>query len=880
MERNWIFPFASGNAEMRDSLGGKGANLAEMTRLGFPVPPGFTITTQACRFFSEHGALPPALEAELDAAVEALEKETGKTFGDAEAPLLVSVRSGARFSMPGMMDTVLNLGMNAEVAQTLASKTGNPRFAADAYRRFVHMFGDVVLGVPHEDFEELMAAKKLQQGAEQDTDLSPEALHELANEYIALVQRATGKPFPTHPREQLLAAVLAVFGSWDSPRAKKYRQIEDIPHTLGTAVNVQAMVFGNMGEESGTGVLFTRCPATGERKLFGDFLVNAQGEDVVAGIRTPREISEFAESFPQVWPQLQAMVAKLESHFADMQDVEFTVEHNQLYLLQTRAGKRTAAAAVRIAVEMVAEGAISQEDALGRVEPESLETLLHPRLAPGAERDPLGTGIAASPGAASGAAVFSAERAAEMAAEGADVILVRQETSPEDIGGMHASRGILTACGGKASHAAVVARGMGKPCVAGASGFIVNAKAKKVTAPDGREITEGQHITIDGATGEVFFGRVETLPAELPPQALTLLEWADEARKLEIRANADTPQDANIAREFGAEGIGLCRTEHMFFEDDRLPLVREMIFAPGQAERAKALEKLLPFQVADFEAIFTAMDGLPVTIRLIDPPLHEFLPQKNAEIELLATEFGISFEEAKDRVKSLHEVNPMLGHRGCRLLLTFPEILDMQARAILAAASKVQQKGITAVPEIMVPLVSRSEELYFCRQRIEKLATQMLGEPAAVPIKIGTMIELPRACAAAHRIAEQADFFSFGTNDLTQMTFGFSRDDSARFLPEYLERGVLDYDPFARVDERGVGELLKMGIERGRSTKPHLKMSVCGEHGGDPHSIDFFHRAGVSAVSCSAFRVPVARLAAARAALAARAGEAGEDATA
>lgn len=862
-----VFAFEEGNASQKDLLGGKGANLSEMTRLGFPVPPGFTISTNACRDFLKMGKLPEGIAEEVDNAITKLEKKTGKQFGDSENPLLVSVRSGAKISMPGMMDTVLNLGMNDAAEQGIAEKTGNPRFAADSHRRFVQMFSDVVLGVEHHFFEEILSTKKSEKGVKSDTELTAEDLQEVTRKYYQITEKETGKPFPKNARDQLFAAISAVFGSWTTPRAIKYREIHRIPHDMGTAVNIQTMVFGNTGNTSGTGVAFTRDPSTGEKIFFGDFLMNAQGEDVVAGIRTPREIAELETENPEIYSELLDLQAKLEQHFRDMQDIEFTIEEGKLFLLQTRNGKRTAAAAVRIAVEMVVEGLITKEEAILRMDPKSLDTLLHPSLDPKAKKNVLTVGIAASPGAAAGKAVFSADAAVEWKERGEKVVLIRHETSPDDIHGMDVSEGILTACGGKASHAAVVARGMGKPCVSGAAEILVNAKAKKMTI--GKTIiSEGDFLTIDGTSGEVILGEVATKPAELSEYFETLLTWADTIRTLQVRANADTPTDAKNARKFGAEGIGLCRTEHMFFDDDRIALVRKMILAKSEEESQKALEKLLPHQREDFEKIFSEMNGLPVTVRFLDPPLHEFLPHKDNEIQDLANDLELSFEEVKNRVVNLSEVNPMLGHRGCRLLITMPGLLEMQTRAVLEAGLNMRKNGIAVFPEIMIPLVGFSAELKFCRKVITQTAEAIFAERGeSIEFKIGTMIELPRACASAHHIVEYADFFSFGTNDLTQMTFGYSRDDVGRFLPEYLKRGLLEWDPFETIDPNGVGELIKMGISRGRQEKPELKTSVCGEHGGDPSSIEFFHQEGINVVSCSPFRVPIARLAAAQAAL-------------
>ncbi|QQS59321.1 pyruvate, phosphate dikinase [Candidatus Peregrinibacteria bacterium] len=862
-----VFFFDEISVPDKKIFGGKGANLAQMTQLKFPVPHGFVISTKACQtYFSEGNTLSDSLKKEIFTALKKLEKSSGKKLGDTENPLLVSVRSGAEVSMPGMMDTILNLGMNKKTEQGMAKKTKNPRFAADCHRRFLQMFGEVVLGVDYEIFDDILQKQKEGSGTQEDTDLSANDLQEIIVAFEHAIINTTKNPIPEDPFEQLLLAVSAVFDSWLSNRAKTYRHIHGIPENLGTAVTIQLMVFGNTGKTSGTGVCFTRNPSTGERKIFGDFLINAQGEDVVAGIRTPLEIHNLKAILPETFNQLTDLLEKLEQENRDMQDVEFTIEEKKLWLLQTRTGKRTAEAGVRIAVEMKQEGLISKEEAVSRGDVRTIETLLHPQIDPNAETTELTRGISASPGAASGKAVFTADDAVRMAENGEKVILIRRETSPEDIHGMNKAEGILTACGGKASHAAVVARGMGKPCVAGATEMIVNAKAKKMTAGH-RIIQEGDIITIDGGSGKVYEGAVPTIPAKLSEYLETLLSWADEFRTLSIRANADTPEDAKRARELGAEGIGLCRTEHMFFTDERIFHIRQMILAHTDEEREDALSHLLPFQRQDFEDIFTAMDGLPVTIRLLDPPLHEFLPEKDKDIEALAGQFLLSFEEAKDRIKALEEVNPMLGHRGCRLLITTPEILRMQVRAILGAAISAQKRGVSVHPEIMVPLVGMSSELSHCRREIEAVAENIFEEEGVrVDYKIGTMIELPRACAQAKSIAKEADFFSFGTNDLTQMTFGFSRDDVGQYVPKYAEKGILEKDPFETID-RGVQELVKIGVERGRTEKPFLKISVCGEHGGDPDSIIFFHTEGFNAVSCSPFRVPTARLAAAQVAI-------------
>jgi pyruvate,orthophosphate dikinase len=771
--------------------------------------------------------------------------------------------------MPGMMDTVLNLGINDKTEEGLAKKTGSHRFAADVHRRFIQMFSNVVLGVSHHLFEEAIKRKKTKKNIIDDTDLSQSDLQELIQEFKDIAEEVIGKKFPNDAYDQLDASIKAVFRSWNSERAKKYREIHKIPNDLGTAVNIQSMVFGNTGSTSGTGVAFTRNPSTGEKKFFGDFLMNAQGEDVVAGIRTPREIAELGEEMPEVYSQLITLQEKLEKHFREMQDIEFTIEEGKLFLLQTRTGKRTSAAAVRIAVEMVREELITKEEALLRLNPDSLNTLLHPSLDPNAKKNVITIGIAASPGAASGKVVFNADDAVEQTQQGNPVILVRHETSPEDIHGMHVSEGILTACGGKASHAAVVARGMGKSCVSGAAEVIVNTKLKKFTTGK-HTVSEGDIITLDGGTGEVILGSVPTLPAQLSESFKTILTWADDVRHLQIRANADTPEDVQNARKFGAEGIGLCRTEHMFFSDERIHHVRRMILARSSEEREKALRSLLSYQRSDFEKIFDIMDGLPVTIRLLDPPLHEFLPKKDADIEELSTGLGLSYDEMQNRIRHLTEMNPMLGHRGCRLLITCPEILKIQTQAIIEAAINVSEKGKKVLPEIMVPLIGTPKELCFCREIIEKKGEELFTKRnKKIQYQIGTMIELPRACITAEAISSCADFFSFGTNDLTQMTFGFSRDDVGQFLPQYLQQGILSSDPFEIVDT-GVQELIKIGIKKGRKQKKDLKISVCGEHGGNPESIQFFNDEDITVVSCSPFRVPIARLAAAQAVLRSR----------
>jgi pyruvate, orthophosphate dikinase len=881
----WVYSFgdgrAQGRADMKNLLGGKGANLAEMSNLGLPVPPGFTITTEVCTHFYTHGETYPVdLKASVEAALAAVEKIVGAVLGDPAKPLLVSVRSGARVSMPGMMDTVLNLGLNPATVEGLAKVTGNPRFAYDSYRRFVQMYSNVVLDIEHSIFEEILETEKETKGVDLDTELEADDLRRIAMLYKAEVQKRLGKPFPDDVNEQLWGAIGAVFGSWKSNRAQTYRKLHNIPENWGTAVNIQAMVFGNSGETSATGVAFTRDPATGEKVLYGEFLVNAQGEDVVAGIRTPQPISKIVrertkskkpsmeEVMPDSYAQLKKISAQLEAHYRDMQDVEFTVQDGKLFMLQTRSGKRTAESALKIAVDMVGEGLIDKSMAVSRVDPQALDQLLHPTLDPSAPKECIATGLAASPGAATGEIAFSAEEAEKLATDGESVILVRIETSPEDIHGMHAAKGILTARGGMTSHAAVVARGMGRPCVSGAGAIKIDVASGTMTV--GKvTLKRGDIITIDGATGQVFRGRVPMRQPELTGDFSTLMEWADAVRTLKVRANADTPDDAATARRFGAEGIGLCRTEHMFFEADRIVAVRQMILADAVEDRKAALAKLLPMQRGDFEAIFKVMDGLPVTIRLLDPPLHEFLPQKDEEIAQVARAAGTDAAKLRARAIALHEANPMLGHRGCRLGITFPEIYEMQARAILEAAANVEKAGNKPVElEIMIPLVGFKSELDTLKARIDAVAETIRSEGGYVPAYlVGTMIELPRAALRAAEIAQTAEFFSFGTNDLTQTTLGVSRDDAGNFLTEYLSRGLIARDPFVTIDVDGVGELVRMGAERGRATRANLKLGICGEHGGDPESIRFCHESGLDYVSCSPFRVPVARLAAAQAAL-------------
>jgi pyruvate, orthophosphate dikinase len=867
---------------MRNLLGGKGANLAEMASIDLPVPPGFTITTEVCTAFYDNGRkYPDELAAQVREGLARIEAAVGLRFGDREHPLLVSVRSGARVSMPGMMDTVLNLGLNDETVLGLAAASGDPRFAWDSYRRFIQMYGSVVLGVDHHRFEEIIEHAKLDADVTEDTALSPEQWQQVVAEYKDMVATDLKKPFPQDPEEQLWGAIGAVFGSWMNPRANTYRRLHDIPATWGTAVNVQAMVFGNMGADCATGVCFTRDPSTGENIFYGEFLVNAQGEDVVAGIRTPQPLSRLRakpgevsmeETLPVVYEDLVRVRGVLESHYADMQDIEFTVQQGKLYMLQTRSGKRTAAASLRIAVEMAQSGLIDQAEAVRRVNPASLDQLLHPTLDPKAQRTLISKGLPASPGAASGAVVFSSDEAEMRAGKGEPVILVRIETSPEDIHGMHAARGILTTRGGMTSHAAVVARGMGRPCVAGAGGISVDYGQQTLTAA-GHTIRAGETITLDGATGEVFAGSVAMVEPALSGEFATLMEWADSLRRMKVRTNAETPLDAETARKFGAEGIGLCRTEHMFFDPARIGVVRQMIMAHDERGRRAALAKLLPFQRDDFRDLFRIMAGLPVTIRLLDPPLHEFLPHQEAELADVAAALGEDLETIRRRADDLSEANPMLGHRGCRLGISYPEIYEMQARAIFEGAIAATEDGKAApVPEIMIPLVATRKELEITRAQVDRIAAEVFAETGRkIEYSVGTMIELPRAALTADKIAEVADFFSFGTNDLTQTAFGLSRDDAGKFLPDYVEQGILPKDPFVSIDIEGVGALVKIAAEKGRHTKNDLKLGICGEHGGDPASIAFCEEVGLDYVSCSPYRVPVARLAAAQAALGARA---------
>ena len=867
----YVYLFSEGNAGMRNLLGGKGANLAEMTGLGMPVPQGFTITTEACtQYYNDGEQINAEIQEQIYAHIKKLDEISGKKFGDLNNPLLVSVRSGARASMPGMMDTILNLGLNDEVVESFAKKTNNPRFAYDSYRRFIQMYSDVVMEVGKKYFEELIDKLKAERGVKLDTELTADDLKLLAEQFKAEYKAKIGKDFPSDPREQLMGAIKAVFRSWDNPRAIYYRRMNDIPASWGTAVNVQMMVFGNMGETSGTGVAFTRNPATGEKKLFGEFLMNAQGEDVVAGVRTPQTIDQLAKVMPEAYAQFVDICKKLEEHYRDMQDMEFTIEDKKLYMLQTRNGKRTAAAALKIACDLVDEGMITKEEAVMMVDPKQLDALLHPQFEAAALKNakPVATALAASPGAACGRIVFTAEDAIEWSNRKEKVVLVRLETSPEDIEGMAHSQGILTVRGGMTSHAAVVARGMGTCCVSGC-GDIVMDEANKTFTLAGRTYHEGDWISLDGSTGNIYGEALKTVEASIGGDFGRLMGWADSIRTLKVRTNADNPRDAAVAVKFGAEGIGLCRTEHMFFEEDRIPAVREMIVAKTEEARRKALNKLLPMQRSDFEGIYKAMEERPVTIRFLDPPLHEFLPHKDEEIAALAKEMGLTFEELKSTVESLHEFNPMMGHRGCRLTVTYPEIAEMQTRAVIEAAINVRKEtGLNIVPEIMIPLVGEVKELAYVKNFVVATAKKVMEEQnMEIPYLVGTMIEIPRAALTADEIAKEAEFFSFGTNDLTQMTFGFSRDDAGKFLGAYYEKKIYESDPFARLDQIGVGKLVKMAADLGRSTRPNIKLGICGEHGGDPSSIDFCHRIGLNYVSCSPYRVPIARLAAAQAKL-------------
>ncbi len=866
----YVYLFSEGNEKMRELLGGKGANLAEMTNLGMPVPQGFTITTEACtRYYDDGKTITSDIEEQIFSYLGTMEKLTGKAFGDPERPLLVSVRSGARASMPGMMDTILNLGLNDTVATGMVKLTDNPRFVYDAYRRFIQMFSDVVMELPKERFEKLIGEVKARRGVTLDSELLAEDMKELVALFKVFYKEQKGTDFPSEPKVQLLEAIKAVFRSWDNPRANTYRRMNDIPYSWGTAVNVQSMVFGNMGDSSGTGVAFTRDPATGERRLYGEFLMNAQGEDVVAGIRTPQTIDKLREANPQAYDEFVSISDRLEAHYKDMQDMEFTIENGKLYMLQTRNGKRTAQAALKIAVALVNEGVLTKKEALLKVEPKQLDALLHPRFDETALKNAksVASGLPASPGAACGGVYFTAEEAKEAAKRG-PVLLVRAETSPEDIEGMSVSQGILTARGGRTSHAAVVARGMGTCCVAGCGALHIN-ESEGYLEIDRQRVYKGEFMSIDGTTGNVYIGEIKRVDAEVAGEFATVMQWADEVRSLRVRANADTPADAATAIKFGAEGIGLTRTEHMFFEADRIPAVREMIISRTEEQRRRALDKLLPIQRGDFEGIFKAMLGKPVTIRLLDPPLHEFLPTEEEDIRALARDMGVSFAELRATVSDLHEINPMMGLRGCRLPVCYPEIGEMQTRAIIEAAINVQKEtGQTVVPEIMIPLISAATELRHLRRLVCTTADAVIKE-AGVSLRylVGTMIELPRAALSADRIAKEAEFFSFGTNDLTQMTYGLSRDDAAKFLPTYLDKKIYESDPFEHFDIQGTGRLVEMAVKLGRGTRPDLHLGVCGEHGGDPTSIEFFHQVGLDYVSCSPFRVPIARLAAAHAAI-------------
>ena len=870
MARKWVYLFTEGDASMRELLGGKGANLAEMTNIGLPVPQGFTITTEACTQYYEDGReINAEIMGQIEEHIKKMEEITGKKFGDHENPLLVSVRSGARASMPGMMDTILNLGLNEDVVRVIAEKSGNPRWAWDCYRRFIQMYSDVVMEVGKKYFEELIDKMKEKKGVKQDVELSAEDLHELAEQFKAEYKEKIGKDFPTDPKEQLFGAIKAVFRSWDNPRANVYRRDNDIPYSWGTAVNVQSMAFGNMGDDCGTGVAFTRDPATGNKGLFGEFLTNAQGEDVVAGVRTPMHINEMEQKFPEAFKQFTEVCSTLEKHYRDMQDMEFTVEHGKLYMLQTRNGKRTAQAALKIACDLVDEGMRTEEEAVAMIDPRNLDTLLHPQFDQKALKaaTPLGKGLGASPGAACGKVVFTADDAEVWAARGEKVILVRLETSPEDITGMKVAQGILTVRGGMTSHAAVVARGMGTCCVSGLGDIVMDEANKKFTL-GGKTFHEGDFISLDGSTGNVYDGVIPTVDASIAGEFGRIMAWADKYRKLAVRTNADTPQDAKKARELGAEGIGLCRTEHMFFDPERIFAFREMIVSDTKEEREEALEKILPYQQGDFEALYEALEGNPVTIRFLDPPLHEFVPQEEEEIEKLAKAKNKTVQEIKDIITSLHEFNPMMGHRGLRLAVTYPEIAVMQTKAVIRAAINVQKKhpDWKMNPEIMIPLTSEVKEFNVVKKVVVETADEEIKKAGVnLAYQVGTMVEIPRACLTADEIAKNADFFCFGTNDLTQMTFGFSRDDAGKFLNAYYDNKIFESDPFAKLDQVGVGKLMKMAIELGKPVNPHLHVGICGEHGGDPSSVEFCHNIGLDYVSCSPFRVPVARLAAAQA---------------
>ncbi len=870
--RKWVYLFTEGNADMRELLGGKGANLAEMTKIGLPVPQGFTITTEACTQYYEDGRrINEEIQAQINEHIEKMEVITGKKFGDLENPHLVSVRSGARASMPGMMDTILNLGLNEEVVNVIAEKSGNARWAWDCYRRFIQMYSDVVMEVGKKYFEQLIDAMKEEKGVTQDVELTAEDLKELATQFKAEYKNKIGKDFPDDPKEQLMGAIMAVFRSWDNPRANVYRRDNDIPYSWGTAVNVQSMAFGNMGDDCGTGVAFTRVPATGAKGLFGEFLTNAQGEDVVAGVRTPMKIAEMEQKFPEAFKQFNEVCATLENHYRDMQDMEFTVEHGKLYMLQTRNGKRTAQAALKIACDLVDEGMRTEEEAVAMIDPRNLDTLLHPQFDTAALKaaTPLGKGLGASPGAACGKVVFTAEDAEIWDAKGEKVVLVRLETSPEDITGMKVAQGILTVRGGMTSHAAVVARGMGTCCVSGCGEIAMDEENKKFTLA-GQTFTEGDWISIDGTTGNIYAGAIKTVPATIAGEFGRVMEWADKFRTLKVRTNADTPADAKKARELGAEGIGLCRTEHMFFEENRIAAFREMICSDTVEEREAALEKILPFQQDDFEQLYEALEGNPVTIRFLDPPLHEFVPTEEDDIKKLADAKGKSVEEIKNIISGLHEFNPMMGHRGCRLAVTYPEIAKMQTKAVIRAAINVQKAHAdwTVKPEIMIPLTCELKELKVVKKIVVETAeAEFAAAGVELKYEVGTMIEIPRACLTADDLAAEADFFCFGTNDLTQMTYGFSRDDAGKFLNAYYDSKIFENDPFAKLDQNGVGKLMQMSINLGKPVNPALHVGICGEHGGDPSSVEFCHKIGLDYVSCSPFRVPIARLAAAQAAI-------------
>ena len=867
----WVYLFKEGNADMRNLLGGKGANLAEMTNLGLPIPQGFTVTTEACTDYYNSGKqITDEIKGQIFDALKVLEEIQGKKFGDTEDPLLVSVRSGARASMPGMMDTILNLGLNDVAVEGFAKKTGNQRFAYDSYRRFIQMFSDVVMEIPKSHFERILDQIKEEKGAKFDTDLTADDLKEVINKFKSIYKEAMGQDFPQDPKDQLMEAVKAVFRSWDNPRAIVYRRMNDIPGDWGTAVNVQAMVFGNMGDTSGTGVAFTRNPSTGAKGIYGEYLINAQGEDVVAGVRTPQPITKLAEDLPECYKEFMAIAEKLENHYRDMQDMEFTIQEGKLYFLQTRNGKRTAPAAIQIACDLVDEGKITPEEAVTRIEAKSLDQLLHPTF----DKDALaagkviGSALPASPGAAAGKVYFTAEEAKAAHEKGERVVLVRLETSPEDIEGMHAAEGILTVRGGMTSHAAVVARGMGTACVSGCGDIKIDEEAKKFEL-GGETIVEGDYISLDGSTGNIYLGDIKTVEASVSGNFGRIMGWADEFRTLKVRTNADTPADAANAVKLGAEGIGLCRTEHMFFEADRIPKIRKMIVSDTVEQREAALNELIEFQKADFKAMYTVLEGRPMTVRYLDPPLHEFVPTEEADIAALAEDMNLTVAEVKARCDALHEFNPMMGHRGCRLAVTYPEIAKMQTRAVMEAAIEVkEEKGFDIVPEIMIPLVGEKKELKYVKDVVVEVAEQVKKEKNSdIEYHIGTMIEIPRAALLANEIAEEAEFFSFGTNDLTQMTFGFSRDDAGKFLDAYYKAKIYESDPFARLDQNGVGQLVQMAAEKGRATRPNIKLGICGEHGGDPSSVEFCHKVGLTYVSCSPFRVPIARLAAAQAAL-------------